>query len=119
VGEIEVEEDGGDDGRIGKERDDPHLSAAGGTEQRQHVVDAREQDGPANSRERGPSGSGCGRRGDIGFGCWCFRDERGPADGHDVGPEPGIGSEHTVVAMPMHARGWDELGERLEEFERG
>jgi hypothetical protein len=24
-----------------------------------------------------------------------------------------------VVAMPMHARGWDELGERLEEFERG
>ena len=30
VGEIEVEEDGGDDGRIGKERDDPHLSTAGG-----------------------------------------------------------------------------------------
>jgi hypothetical protein len=27
---------------------------------------------------------------------------------HRVGPEPGIGSQHTVVAMTMHARGWDE-----------
>jgi hypothetical protein len=33
VGEVEVEEDGGDDGRIGEEREDPHrLAATGGTE---------------------------------------------------------------------------------------
>ena len=58
VGEVEVEEDGGDDGRIGEEREDPHLSAAGGTEQRQHIVDASEQDGPADPRGRGRRGGG-------------------------------------------------------------
>ena len=58
VGEVEVEEDGGDDGRIGEEREDPHLTATGGTEQRQHVVDASEQDGPADLRGRGRSGGG-------------------------------------------------------------
>jgi hypothetical protein len=52
VGEVEVEEDGGDDGRIGEEREDPRFAATGGTEQRQHVVDAREEDGPARP-ERG------------------------------------------------------------------
>ena len=48
-----MEEDGGDDGRIGEEGEDPHLVAAGGTEQRQHVVDPREQDGPADSGRGG------------------------------------------------------------------
>ena len=57
---FEVEEDGGDDGRIGKEREDPHLGAAGGTEERQHVVDASEQDGPADPRGRDRSGGGLG-----------------------------------------------------------
>ena len=53
VGEVEVEEDGGDDGRISEEREDPHLTTTGRTEQRQHVVDASEQDGPADLRGRG------------------------------------------------------------------
>lgn len=35
---FEVEEDGGDDGRIGQERQDPHLAATRGTEQWQHAV---------------------------------------------------------------------------------
>jgi len=39
-----VEEDRGDDGRIGEERQHPHLIATGRTEQRQHVVDASEQE---------------------------------------------------------------------------
>jgi hypothetical protein len=43
VGKVEVEEDGGDDGRIGQEREGAHLAATGGTEQRQHVVNASEQ----------------------------------------------------------------------------
>jgi hypothetical protein len=60
VGEVEVEEDGGDDGRIGQEREDPHLAATRGTEQRQHVVDPSEQDGPADSRRGGRSGGGLG-----------------------------------------------------------
>ena len=38
--------------------EDPHLAAAGGTEQRQYVVDASEQDGPADLRGRGRSGLG-------------------------------------------------------------
>ena len=82
--EVEVEEDGGDDGRIGEEREDSHLATAGGTEQRQHVVDPREQDGPADSRGRGWSGGGFGR-GDIAFGCWCLRYELGPAECHRGG----------------------------------
>ena len=36
-----------------------------------------------------------------------------------MGPEPGIRSQHTVVAMAMDPRGRDELGEGLEELERG
>lgn len=107
VGEIEVEEDGGDDGRIGEEGEDPHLAGAGGTEQRQLVVDAREQDGPADS-ERGGALTrrlgGNGRGGGIAFG----RRRLGPAEDHDVGPEPGIGSQHAVVAMAMDPRGRDE-----------
>ena len=52
VRDVEVEEDGGDDGWIGEEREDPHLTATGGTEQRQHVVDASEQDGPCRIPRR-------------------------------------------------------------------
>ncbi len=33
-------------------------------------------------------------------------------------PEPGVRSENPVVAVAMHARGRDELGEGLEELER-
>ncbi len=35
-----------------------------------------------------------------------------------MGPEPGIRSQHTVVAVAMDPRGRDELGEGLEELER-
>jgi len=38
VGQVEVEQDGGDDGWIGQESEDVHLAATGGTQQRQHVV---------------------------------------------------------------------------------
>jgi hypothetical protein len=60
---FEVEEDGEDDGRVGQKREDPHLGAAGGTEQRQHVAThaprgcpAREQNGPADGSPVAPSG---------------------------------------------------------------
>jgi hypothetical protein len=119
-------------------REDPHLGAAGGTQQRQHVVGAREQDGPADGSPVTPSGrssivsrvdlgvrfagrtlrplgsgrggaltrrlGGNGRGGGIPFG----RRRLGPAEGHHVGPEPGIRSQHTVVAMAMDSRGRDE-----------
>jgi hypothetical protein len=48
-----VEGDGGDDGRVGQKREEPHRGAAGGTQQAQHVVDAREQDAPADSGREG------------------------------------------------------------------
>ncbi len=35
VGQVEVQEDGRDDRRIGQKREDPHLGAAGGTQERQ------------------------------------------------------------------------------------
>jgi hypothetical protein len=34
VGQIEVHEDGADDGRIGEEGEDPHLAATGRAQQR-------------------------------------------------------------------------------------
>ena len=46
VRELEVVQDGDDDGRIGDEGDDPHGATAGGAEQRQHLVDASQKDGP-------------------------------------------------------------------------
>ena len=56
--ELEVEEDGRDDGRIGQEREDLHLPTTGGAQQGQHVVDTREQDGPADPGGRGGLGGG-------------------------------------------------------------
>lgn len=52
-----VEEDGGDEGRIGEEREDPHLAATGKTEQRQHVVDVS---GTAHGILAGEAGAGAG-----------------------------------------------------------
>ena len=49
VGKVEVEEDGTDDGRIGEEREDPHLAAARRAQEGKHLVDAREEDGPADA----------------------------------------------------------------------
>lgn len=34
-----------------------------------------------------------------------------PAEGHDVGPEPGVGREHAVVTLAVDARGRQETGE--------
>jgi len=58
-----VEEDGRDDARIGQKREDLHVGAAGGTQKRQDIVDAREQDGPADSGRGGALGRQLGGRG--------------------------------------------------------
>jgi len=50
VWEIEMEEDGGDDGRVSEEGEDGHGAAAHGAEERQDLVDACEQHGPSNPR---------------------------------------------------------------------
>ena len=50
VGKVEVQEDGADDRGLGEEREDPHLAATGRAEERKHLVDAREEDGPADAR---------------------------------------------------------------------
>ena len=38
VGEVEVQEDGGENGRVSEKREDSHLAATGWAEQRKHVV---------------------------------------------------------------------------------
>jgi hypothetical protein len=53
VGQIEVNEDGPDDGWIGEEGEDPHLTAAARTQERQNFVDPCEKLGPADSRGSG------------------------------------------------------------------
>jgi hypothetical protein len=42
VGEVEMEEDGGYDGRVGEKGEDGHLATAGGAEQRQDLVEPGE-----------------------------------------------------------------------------
>ncbi len=111
-----MEEDGGDDGRVSQKREDPHLGPTRGTEQWQHVVDAREQDGPADGSPVAPLGRssivsrvdllvrfaelasrplGSGRGGALGRrlggngGCGAIpfgRQRLGPPEGHDVRP---------------------------------
>ena len=44
--EVEVEEDALDGRGQGDERDDPHLAAAGGAQERKHLVDAGQELGP-------------------------------------------------------------------------
>jgi hypothetical protein len=46
MGEVEMEEDALDGGGEGDERDDPHLTAADGTQEREHLVDAGQELGP-------------------------------------------------------------------------
>jgi hypothetical protein len=60
-----MEEDGLHDGRIDEEGEDPHLTAAGRAEEREHLVDAREQPSPADAggaRRAVPVRSGRDRR---------------------------------------------------------
>jgi hypothetical protein len=53
VGKVEVQEDGGEDGRIGDEGEDLHGSTAGGAEKRQDLIDPGEEHGPADTRRAG------------------------------------------------------------------
>jgi hypothetical protein len=52
VGEVEVKPDGGDDGRIGGEREDPHLATTRRAQERKQLVDPPDEDGPAGARWR-------------------------------------------------------------------
>ena len=47
--EIEMEEDALHGGGQGDERDDPHLAAAGGAQERKHLVDAGQKLGPGHA----------------------------------------------------------------------
>ena len=53
VGEVEVQKNGGDDGRVGEKGEDLHGAAAGRTEERQDLIDPGEEHGPADPRRAG------------------------------------------------------------------
>ena len=125
VRELEVVQDGDDDGRIGDEGDDPHEATTGGAEQRQHLVDASQKDGPPNT-----SGVGGTRRFGIERERWSWARTRwarelggvcfgyGPADARDCGTEFGVRSQDAVVAVAMDARGRYEASEPPEKLNR-
>ncbi len=106
---FEVQEDSGDDRRVGEEGEDPHLSAATGTEQRQYTINTGEERGPADA---GPFG-GWGRSiiprcavpedrvGDLSLRSLDVR----PTDRYDGSTEFRVRGKDAVVAMPVHA-GW-------------
>jgi hypothetical protein len=61
VGQLEMFEDGEDDGWVSEEGENVHLATTGGTQQRQHLVDPSEQSGPTDtSGVAGASGFGVG-----------------------------------------------------------
>jgi len=121
VGDVEVEEDGGDDGWVGEEGEDSHGAAAGRAEERQDLVDTGEEHGPADARGTGSprrlvqrarserGGLGVGEAGRLG---------RGSADGDDGGAEARMGCQHAVVAVAVHAGRRHEGNEALQELER-
>jgi hypothetical protein len=53
VGKVEVNEDGGKDGLLGDEGEDLHGPTAGGTEERQDLIDPGEEYDPAYTRRAG------------------------------------------------------------------
>jgi hypothetical protein len=76
VWEVEMQEDGGDDGRVSEKGEDGHVAAARGAEQGQDFVDACEEHGPSDPRGAGAPNrlgigkgrEGVGRRGVHGLG---------------------------------------------------
>ena len=123
MGEVQVEEDGGDDGRVGEEREEAHWATAGGAEQGQDLIDAGEEDGPADARgARGPGrpgvGQDCRLPDGLGVHGW-GRDGLGPADGDDGVSGSCVGRHHTVVSVTVHPGRRDEPGEALDELDRG
>ena len=55
VGQLEMFEDGEDDGWVSAEGENVHLATTGGTQQRQHLVDPREQNRPQVRRHTSSS----------------------------------------------------------------
>ena len=80
-----MEEDRGDDRRVGEEREDLHLTATGGAAERKDLIDAREEHGPSDAGLVRPRPVGLipalGGRSGLGIaeGCVVSR----PADGDD------------------------------------
>src|SRR5690606_1851587 len=62
VGEAQVDEDRPDDAGLGEEGDDPHGAAAGGADQGQDLVDAREEQGPGKAGRAAAAGWSLGAR---------------------------------------------------------
>jgi hypothetical protein len=120
VGEVDVEEDGGYDGRVGEKGEDGHLATAGGAEERQDIVDASEEHGPSDPRWAGaPSRFRIGRSlKEVRRWGW-GRLSLGPTDGDDDGSGSSVRGKHAVVPMAVHAGRWDEPGEALQELEGG
>jgi len=124
---FEVEEDGGDDGWVGEEGEDPHgaaattLRAVPRAEERQDLIDPCEEHGPADACGAGGARrlvqgvrDGMGRLGIDKAGCL----GRGSIDDDDGGAQVGMGREDAVVAVAVHARRWHEGDEALEKLER-
>ena len=124
MGQFEVEEDGGNDGRIGEKGQDPHWATTGRAEQWEHLVDTCEERGPSDAsrvcrrsdwlvldlgvrRWRGTAGVAVGRVGPR------------SADGNDGGAQPGVRRQHTVIPIPVNARWRDEPSKPLKELNRG
>ena len=68
VGELEVEEDSGHDGRIGEKRQDPHLRSAGRAQEGQDFVDAGEEHGPPDAGGACVAGGVVRGGGGLGYG---------------------------------------------------
>ena len=113
--ELEVLQDGDDDGRVCDEGENPHGAATGGAEQRQHLVDPSKQDGPADT-------SGIGGASGLSIERWLWPWARGLgcglANARDGSTEFGVRSEHSVVPVAVEAWAWYEPSEPLEKLQR-
>jgi len=121
TGKIETGQDGVDGRWIGDEDDDTHGSAARRADEWEDVID--------------PSDEGCPSRGSTAAGCGSVRRARDrlrvelpwrrllhatllTPERDDLIPELGIGSQHTVIAVPVNAWRVNQQGEPFEELKR-
>jgi hypothetical protein len=128
VRQVEVAEDGARGFGVGKEGENAHLGSAVGAAEREDLVDAGE--------ELGPAGAGCGAGESGGWvlvgvcGCLVARSfwralieiGRGgvvAAEGDDPAPEARVGGEDAVVPVAVEPGRRDQAGESVEEFEGG
>ena len=116
LGDEQVPEDGPDDAGVGEEGEAARLTVAGRAPERVHLVDPREQLGPATSRTAVGRVVARAVGGPVRRVAPSSRLIFTPVAGGLSSP-PGVRREDSMVAMPVDARRWNQACEPIDQLE--